>query len=226
MRILVAEDDEKVAHFLAKGLKEERYAVDVCYDGEEALFLAEINPYDIIILDIMLPKKNGFAVCRSLRKNGVMTPILMLTARNRVEDRVRGLQEGADDYLSKPFAFEELLARIQALLRRSHDYKSKTLKVGELELDPVSRKVTREGKTIALTGREYALLEYLMRNKGRIVTQTMIIEHVWDMNYEGMSNIVNVYINHLREKIDKDFSIFYIHTIRGVGYKIDESDEN
>jgi DNA-binding response OmpR family regulator len=174
----------------------------------------------------MLPKKNGFAVCRSLRKNGVMTPILMLTARNRVEDRVRGLQEGADDYLSKPFAFEELLARIQALLRRSHDYKSKTLKVGELELDPVSRKVTREGKTIALTGREYALLEYLMRNKGRIVTQTMIIEHVWDMNYEGMSNIVNVYINHLREKIDKDFSIFYIHTIRGVGYKIDESDEN
>jgi DNA-binding response OmpR family regulator len=225
MRILVAEDDEKVTRFLEKGLKEERYAVDVCYDGEEALFLSEINPYDIIILDIMLPKKNGFAVCRDLRKAGVVTPILILTARNRVEDRVRGLQEGADDYLSKPFAFEELLARIQALLRRSYDYKSKTLKVGELELDPVSRQINREGKSISLTGREYSLLEYLMRNKGRIVTQTMIIEHVWDMNYEGMSNIVNVYINHLREKIDKDFSTSYIRTIRGVGYKIDENDE-
>lgn len=225
MRILIAEDDKKVAHFIEKGLKEERYAVDVCYDGEEAVFLSEINPYDVIILDIMLPKKNGFAVCREIRKNGVLTPVIMLTARSQVQDRVRGLQEGADDYLSKPFAFEELLARVQALLRRSHDYKSKTLKVGDLELDLVSRKVTREGKSISLTGREYALLEYLMRNKGRIVTQTMIIEHVWDMNYEGMSNIVNVYINHLREKIDKDFPITYIHTIRGVGYKIDETDE-
>lgn len=225
MRILIAEDDKKVAHFIEKGLKEERYAVDVCYDGEEAVFLAEINPYDVIILDIMLPKKNGFAVCREIRKNGVLTPVIMLTARSQVQDRVRGLREGADDYLSKPFAFEELLARVQALLRRSHDYKAKTLKVGELELDPVSRSVTREGKSVSLTGREYALLEYLMRNKGRIVTQTMIIEHVWDMNYEGMSNIVNVYINHLREKIDRDFSGTYIHTIRGVGYKIDETDE-
>lgn len=225
MRILIAEDDKKVAHFLEKGLKEERFAVDVCYDGEEALFLAEINPYDIIILDIMLPKKNGFAVCRELRGKDVVTPIIMLTARSQVEDRVRGLQEGADDYLSKPFAFEELLARIQALLRRSHEYKSKTLKIGELELDPVSRKVTRAGKNILLTGKEYALLEYLMRNRGRIVTQTMIIEHVWDMNYEGMSNIVNVYINHLREKIDKDFPSPYIQTIRGVGYKIGDGDE-
>lgn len=225
MRILIAEDDKKVAHFLEKGLQEEHFAVDVCYDGEEALFLAEINPYDIIILDIMLPKKNGFAVCRELRAKNVITPIMMLTARSQVEDRVRGLQEGADDYLSKPFAFEELLARIQALLRRSHEYKAKILKIGELELDPVSRKVTRAGKNIMLTGKEYALLEYLMRNKGRIVTQTMIIEHVWDMNYEGMSNIVNVYINHLREKIDKDFPRPYIQTIRGVGYKIGDDNE-
>ncbi len=225
MRILIAEDDKKVADFLRKGLKEEHYAVDVCYDGEEARFLAEVNPYDLVILDIMLPKKNGFAVCRELRQNAITTPIIMLTARNQLEDRVRGLQEGADDYLSKPFAFEELLARIQALLRRTQDYKARTLLVGDLELDPVSRKVTRAGKIITLTGKEYALLEYLMRNKGRIVTHVMIIEHVWDMNYEGLSNIVNVYINHLREKIDKDFSIPYIHTIRGVGYKIDDTDE-
>ncbi len=225
MRIMIAEDDRKVARFLQKGLKEEHYAVDTCYDGEEALFLVEINTYDVIILDIMLPKKNGFAVCREMRKNGILTPIIMLTARNRVEDRVRGLQEGADDYLSKPFAFEELLARLQALMRRSDRYKNKTLKVGDLELDLVTRNVTREGTPIVLTGKEYALLEYLMRSKGRVVTQTMIIEHVWDMNYEGLSNIVNVYINHLREKIDKNYSTSYIHTVRGVGYKIDDRNE-
>jgi heavy metal response regulator len=223
MRILIAEDDRKVAGFLKKGLKEEHYAVDVCYDGEEALFQAQVNQYDLIILDVMLPKKNGFAVCKAIREEGTLTPILMLTARDQLEDKVRGLQEGADDYLTKPFAFEELLARIQALLRRTQDYKTKTLKVGELELDPVSRKITREGKPITLTGKEYALLEYLIRNKGRVITQSMIIDHVWDMHYDGLSNVVNVYINHLREKIDKGFSQKYIHTIRGVGYKIDEN---
>jgi heavy metal response regulator len=225
MRILIAEDDRKVAGFLKKGLKEEQYAVDVCYDGEEALFQAQVNQYDLIILDVMLPKKNGFAVCKAIREEGILSPILMLTARDQLEDKVKGLQEGADDYLTKPFAFEELLARIQALLRRTQDYKTKTLKVGDLEMDPVSRKITREGKTITLTGKEYALLEYLMRNKGRVITQSMIIDHVWDMHYDGLSNVVNVYINHLREKIDKGFSQKYIHTIRGVGYKIDENED-
>jgi two-component system copper resistance phosphate regulon response regulator CusR len=225
MRILIAEDDRKVAGFLKKGLKEEQYAVDVCYDGEEALFQAQVNQYDLIILDVMLPKKNGFSICKEIRNEGNLTPILMLTARDQLEDKVKGLQEGADDYLTKPFAFEELLARIQALLRRTQDYKTKTLKVGDLELDPVSRKITREDKTITLTGKEYALLEYLMRNKGRVITQSMIIDHVWDMNYDGLSNVVNVYINHLREKIDKGFSQKYIHTIRGVGYKVDENED-
>jgi DNA-binding response OmpR family regulator len=225
MRILIAEDDRKVARFLERGLREEHYAVDVCGDGEEALELAEVNPYDLVILDVMLPKKNGFSVCRELRQQGIMTPILMLTARSQLEDKVRGLQQGADDYLTKPFAFEELLARCQALLRRSQDYKTQNLKVGDLVLDPVSRKVSRGERQISLTGKEYALLEYLMRNQGRIITQTMLIEHVWDMNYEGLSNIVNVYINHLREKIDKGFNQKYIHTIRGVGYKIDDHED-
>jgi two-component system copper resistance phosphate regulon response regulator CusR len=223
MRILIVEDDSKVAGFLKKGLKEERYAVDVSPDGEDAVFQIQVNQYDLIILDVMLPKKNGFAVCREIRETGVLAPILMLSARDRLEDKVKGLEEGADDYLAKPFEFDELLARIKALVRRSQDYKTKTLKVGELEMDPVSRKVTREEKNISLTGKEYALLEYLMRNKGRIITQSMIIDHVWDMNFEGLSNVVNVYINHLREKIDKDFSRKYIHTVRGVGYKIDEN---
>lgn len=225
MRILIVEDDRKVANFLKQGLKEELYAADVCYDGDEALYFADVNQYDLIILDVMLPKKNGFEVCRELRGRSNHTPILMLTARGHIEDRVKGLQEGADDYLTKPFAFEELLARVQALLRRTQDYKANIMRVGNLELNPVSRKVAREGKTITLTGKEYALLEYLMRNKGRIITQSMIIEHVWDMNYEGMSNVVNVYINHLRDKIDKGFTVKYIHTVRGMGYRIDETSD-
>src|SRR4030042_655231 len=203
MRILIVEDDKKVGAFLEKGLKEEQYAVDVCRDGEEAMDLAMANPYDVIILDIMLPKKDGFSVCRELRQAGVLTPILMLTAKDTVEDKVAGLTEGADDYLTKPFSFEELLARIRALLRRSQDYKTKVLKVADLELDPARRQATRAGRKIPLTGKEYALLEYMMSNKGRVLTESMIIEHVWDMNYEGTSNIVNVYINYLRKKIDE-----------------------
>ncbi len=223
MRILIVEDDKKVGAFLEKGLKEEQYAVDVCRDGEEAMDLAMVNPYDVIILDIMLPKKDGFAVCRELRQAGVLTPILMLTAKDTVEDKVAGLTEGADDYLTKPFSFEELLARIRALLRRSQDYKTKVLKVADLELDPARRQATRAGRKIPLTGKEYALLEYMMRNKGRVLTESMIIEHVWDMNYEGTSNIVNVYINYLRKKIDEAAPVKLIQTVRGYGYMIDES---
>jgi DNA-binding response OmpR family regulator len=224
MRILVIEDDKKVAGFLKKGLKEESHTVDVCIDGEEGCEYAESEDYDIIILDVMLPKKDGLQVCRELRQKSVLTPIIMLTARDAVEDKVIGLQDGADDYLTKPFSFQELLARIQSLQRRSHDYITKTnsLKVKDLELNLVSHKVTRAGKKITLTGKEYALLEYLMRNKGRIITQSMIIDKVWDMNLETASNVVSVFINHLREKIDKGFDIKLIHTVRGMGYQIDE----
>jgi two-component system copper resistance phosphate regulon response regulator CusR len=225
MRILIVEDDRKVGAFLQKGMKEEQYAVDVCRDGEEAVEWASINSYDVIVLDIMLPKKDGFAVCRELRQKGMLTPILMLTAKDSVEDKVSGLTEGADDYLTKPFSFEELLARIRALLRRTQDYKTKALRVGDLELDLIKRQATRAGKQIPLSGKEYALLEYLMRNKGRVVTESMIVEHVWDMNYEGTSNIVNVYINYLRKKIDSEFEVKLVRTIRGHGYTIDESRE-
>lgn len=222
MRILVVEDDKKVAAFLQKGLREEQYAVDVCYDGQEAVYEAQVHSYDVIILDIMLPKKDGLTVCKEMRENAVLTPILMLTAKDSIEDKVTGLSEGADDYLTKPFSFEELLARIRALLRRSQDYKTGVMKIGDLELDPLRRVVTRGGNKISLSGKEYALLEYLMRNRGRIVSQSMIIEHVWDRNYDGASNIVNVTISHLREKIDRSARTKLIKTIRGQGYIIDE----
>ena len=222
MRILVVEDDKKVAAFLQKGLKEEQYAVDVCYNGEDAVYEAQTNPYDVIILDIMLPKKDGFTICKELRESSVLTPILMLTAKDSLDDKVTGLSEGADDYLTKPFSFEELLARIRALLRRSQDYKTGVLQVGDLVLDPLRRIVNRGGEKVSLSGKEYALLEYLMRNRGRILSQSNIIEHVWDRNYDGTSNIVNVYISHLREKIDRDAETKLIKTIRGQGYTIDE----
>jgi len=222
MRILIVEDDKKVGGFLKRGLQEEQYAVDVCRNGNDALYMAQLNPYDVIILDIMLPGMDGFTVCREIRQKSILTPILMLTAKDEIEDKVTGLSEGADDYLTKPFSFEELLARIRALLRRSQDYKTKELKAGALVLDPLRRLVTRSGKKIDLTGKEYALLEYLLRNRGRTVTPSMILEHVWDMDYMGSSNIVNVYINHLRNKVDKDFEIKLIQTIRGHGFRIDE----
>jgi len=218
MRILVVEDDRKVGAFLQKGLREEQFAVDVCADGESALEMARLNPYDLILLDVMLPKKDGFAVCRELRRSSILTPVLMLTAKDSVEDKVAGLTEGADDYLPKPFAFEELLARTRALLRRSRDYQPSAVRVGDLELDPARRQAVRAGRRISLTGKEYALLEYLMRNTGRVVTETMIIEHVWDMNYEGSSNVVSVYINYLRKKIDGGADVKLIHTLRGHGY--------
>ncbi len=223
MRILVVEDDKKVAAFLQKGLREEQYAVDVCRNGEDASYEAQTHPYDVIILDIMLPGKDGFTICKELRENDVLTPILMLTAKDSLEDKVTGLSEGADDYLTKPFSFEELLARIRALLRRSQDYKTGSLKVADLELDPLRHTVQRAGKPITLSGKEYAFLEYLLRNKGIILSQSKIIDHVWDRNYDGTSNLINVYINHLREKIDKDAEVKLIKTVRGQGYKISEN---
>ena len=222
MRILIVEDDKKVGGFLKKGLQEEQYAVDVCRSGTEALYMARVNPYDLIILDIMLPGVDGFTVCREMRRKDILTPILMLTAKDEIADKVTGLSEGADDYLTKPFAFDELLARIRALLRRSQDYKTKELRAGDLQMDPLKRAVTRAGTRIELTGKEYALLEYLLRNRGRTVTPSMILEHVWDMDYVGSSNIVNVYINHLRNKIDKDSAVKLIKTVRGHGFRIDE----
>ena len=226
MRILVVEDDKKVASFIKKGLTEEHYAVDVAYDGEDGLYWAKQNDYDIIILDIMLPKKNGMKVCKELRDSNVNTPIIMLTAKDTLKDKISGLNEGADDYLTKPFSFEELLARIRALLRRNQQYKAEILKVADLEFDPLNRKVTRAGKKITLSGKEYSLLEYLMRNKGKVVKETMIIEHVWDRNFDSFSNVVNVYIHHLREKIDQGFSKKLIHTVRGVGYLVEENESD
>lgn len=221
MKILVVEDDKKVGGFLERGLREEQYAVELCRNGKEAVHLASVNSYDVIILDIMLPGKDGFDVCRELRRKSVLTPILMLTAKDALEDKVSGLSEGADDYLTKPFSFEELLARIRALMRRNQEYKTGVLTAGDLKLDPVRREVKRGERSITLTGKEYALLEYLLRNKGRIVTQTQIIDHVWDRNYEGTSNIVNVYLNRLREKIDKNFDTRLIKTVRGIGFTIE-----
>ena len=222
MKILVVEDEEHVAHFIQKGLKEEGHAVDVSHDGEDGGFLAEINDYDLILLDIMLPKKNGIAVCREIRDRGVITPVLMLTARDSVEDRVRGLDAGADDYLVKPFAFEELLARVRALLRRRSETKTPILTMADLELNPMSRKVTRAGKVIRLTTKEYALLEYLMRNPNKVLSRTLIGEHVWDMNFDPESNVIDVYVSHLRAKIDKGHDVQLVHTLRGQGYMLTE----
>lgn len=218
MKILVVEDEKRVAQFIQKGLKEEGHAVDVSYDGEDGEFLAEINEYDLIILDLMLPKKNGIQVCKELRDQGIATPVLMLTARDSIEDKVRGLDAGADDYLGKPFAFEELLARVRALLRRRSDNKSPVLQVADLRLDPMSRKVTRKEKAIRLTTKEYALLEYLMRNPNKVLSRTLIGEHVWDMNFDPESNVIDVYVSHLRSKVDKGHEVQLIHTLRGQGY--------
>jgi DNA-binding response OmpR family regulator len=203
MRILVVEDDKKLAGYLKKGLTEEQYAVDVYHDGANGAYWAVENDYDLLILDVMLPQKDGIMVCQEIRAKKIRTPIIMLTAKDTVEDKVTGLDVSADDYLAKPFAFDELLARIRALLRRSQHYKAQTLQVADLELDPASHKVTRAGQEITLTGKEYALLEYLMRNKGRVVTETNIIDHVWDMQAESFTNVVGVYIHYLRNKIDK-----------------------
>ena len=218
MRILVIEDEVKIAQFIKRGLKEEGYAVDVANDGEEGHFLLSSNEYDAIILDLMLPKIDGLTLCRTLRKEGNQTPIIMLTAKDTVKDKVKGLDSGADDYLPKPFAFEELLARVRVLLRKKDSRVQTQLKVGDLSLDLLTHKVTRDEREIDLTVKEYALLEYLMRNAGNIVTRTMISEHVWDINFDTFTNVIDVYINYLRNKIDSGFADKMIHTVRGKGY--------
>ncbi len=222
MRILLVEDEEKVASFIRRGLEEEHHAVDVALDGEEGLGLALVTPYDLVILDLMLPRLDGFRVLERLRDEAVQVPVLVLTARDRVDDKVRGLDLGADDYLTKPFAFEELLARARALLRRGKAKVSPVLSVADLSLDPAARRVTRGGNVIDLTAKEYALLEYLMRHHGRVLTRTMIAEHVWDQSFDSYTNVIDVYVNYLRKKIDHDYDPKLIHTVRGVGYVLRE----
>ena len=218
MRLLVIEDEKKVASFIKKGLEEEYYAVDVAYDGEQALYMTEVNDYDLILLDIMLPKVDGMTVLRQIRQDGNIVPILVLTAKDSVENIVEGLDAGCDDYLTKPFAFSELLARIRALLRREKEAKTPVLEVGDLRLCPLTHEVTRGDKRVDLTAKEYALLEYFMRNPNRVLTRTMMAEHVWDYHFDTDTNVVDVYVNFLRNKIDRGFDIKLIHTIRGVGY--------
>ena len=218
MRILIVEDEKKVAAFIKKGLEEETYAVDVASDGEEGLHLGEQNPYDLIVLDLMLPKINGLDILSHLRAKKIDTPILLLTAKDSVEDKVEGLNQGADDYLTKPFAFSELLARIRVLLRRGKTETKTTLEIADLTLDLVSHKVSRGNEEIELTGKEYSLLEYFLRNQEKVLTRTMIAEHVWDYNFDTFTNVIDVYVNHLRKKIDKNFPAKLLHTLRGVGY--------
>jgi len=221
MRILVVEDERRITAFIKRGLEEEHYAVDVAYDGEEALDWAAVVDYDLIVLDVLLPKKDGIEVCRELRAQGNKVPILMLTARDAIEDRVQGLDSGADDYLVKPFAFQELLARIRALLRRRGEIKTTHLQVGDLILDTLTHRATRGGQVIELTAREYALLEFLMRHPGQVLSRTQISEHVWNYDFFTTSNVVDVYIRYLRRKIDKGFEVKLLQTVRGVGYKIE-----
>ncbi len=218
MRILVIEDEKKIADFIKRGLKEEGYAVDVAHDGEEGHFLAKANDYDLILLDLMLPKMDGLSVCKKLKEGRSLTPIIMLTAKGEVKDKVAGLDSGADDYLTKPFAFEELLARVRAILRKKDSQAVTKLQVDDLTLDLLTHKVARAGKEISLTAKEYALLEYLMRNDGSIVTRTMISEHVWDIDFDTFTNVIDVYINYLRNKIDNGHKNKLIQTIRGRGY--------
>ncbi|TLY30177.1 MAG: response regulator [Ignavibacteria bacterium] len=218
MKILVVEDEKKVAKFLKQGLEEERYAVDVASDGLQGETLALSGEYDLIILDIFLPKKDGIVVLKGIRSKQLKTPVLMLTAKSAVEDRVEGLDSGADDYLSKPFAFAELVARVRSLLRRGAAEKSTILKILDLQLDTVTHKAKRADKAIELTGKEYALLEYLMRNVNRVLTRTILSEHIWNYNFDTGTNVVDVYVNHLRSKIDDGFEKKLLFTVRGIGY--------
>jgi heavy metal response regulator len=218
VRILIVEDEKKVANFVKKGLQEEGYAVDLTFDGEEGLRLGRDASYDLIILDIYLPKLDGLAALKKLRAHGVRTPVLLLTVRATIEDKVLGLDSGADDYLTKPFAFQELLARVRALLRRRMDTGAAVVRIGDLVLDPASRIVSRGVRRIELTVKEFSLLEYFMRNPGKVLTRTMIIEHVWNYDFDSGTNVVDVYVNYLRKKIDSREEQKLIHTVRGVGY--------
>src|SRR5258706_3319173 len=218
MRILLVEDDARIARFVAKGLREQAYAVDVSSSGDDALYQAAINTYDLVILDVLIPGHNGFEVCRQLRKSGQRMPILMLTARDAVEDRITGLDHGADDYLTKPFEFRELLARLRALLRRSGELRPAKISVADLVLDTGAQNVSRAGRSVSLTTKEYALLEYLARNAGRVVGRAEIAEHVWDETFDPFSNLIEVYVNRVRRKIDAASSKPLLHTRRGAGY--------
>ncbi len=223
MRLLVVEDELKMARLLERGLREEGYAVDVAHDAAEALWAAGETSYDAILLDVMLPDGNGSDVCRRLREQQVWSPVLMVTARDAVGDRVAGLDAGADDYLTKPFSFEELLARLRAVARRGAGERPATLQVAGLTLDPAARRVARGDATIDLTPKEFALLEYLMRHAGEVLGRTRLIEHVWDFAYDGDSNVVDVYIRYLRKKIDLPFGTDSIETLRGAGYRFREA---
>jgi len=212
------EDESRVANFVAKGLREQTYAVDVARNGEEALYQASVNEYDLVVLDVLLPVKDGHAVCRELRASGFRAPILMLTARDSVDDRVAGLDSGADDYLTKPFDFKELLARLRALARRSSSLRPAVIHVGDLSLDTASHRAARAGRGVSLTAKEYALLEYLMLNEGRVVGREQIAQHVWDESFDPFSNVIDVYIRRLRSKLDASGAVPLIHTRRGEGY--------
>jgi two-component system copper resistance phosphate regulon response regulator CusR len=220
MRILVVEDEKRIADFLSRGLESAGYAVDATASGTEGLAMVHAADYDLIVLDLGLPDIDGLEVLRKIRNRKTNPPVLILSARDSVDDRVKGLEIGADDYLVKPFAFVELLARVRVLLRRGQPMPER-LQVGELMLDCIRRKVTRSGENIELAPKEFAILEYMMRNRGRPLSRTMIVEHVWDMDYDGLTNIVDVYIRHLRSKIDDRFPAKMIHTIRGIGYMLD-----
>lgn len=226
MRFLLVEDEPRVAHFVAKGLREQSYAVDVAVDGEDALFRLAINDYDLVILDVMLPKKDGFAVCRELRQQGIGLPVLMLTARDNVDDRVQGLDSGADDYLVKPFEFRELLARVRALLRRKATaLRSDVLQLADLTINTANHTATRRGHPISLTAKEYALLEFFMLRAGQLLGREEIAEHVWDENFDPASNVIDVYVRRLRRKIDEGFAPPLIHTRRGAGYLLSANSE-
>ncbi len=222
MRILVADDDAKSAGLLVQGLKAEGYAVDLAGDGDEAIWLAETNPYDALVLDVMMPAKDGFTVVRHLRKKNILAPVIFVTARGEVEDRVRGLDAGGDDYLAKPFSLAELLARLRAMLRRQRPQAANTLRVADLEMDLLARKVRRAGQDIVLTNREFALLEFLLVNSPKPVSKMAIVEHVWDQHFDSQTNVVNVYVNYLRNKIDQPGLKPLLHTVRGVGFALKE----
>ena len=221
MRILLVEDDVKLARALARGLRRHAYAVDVADDADQALARCTVYDYDLVVLDVMLPGRDGFAVCRTLRERGAGQPVLMLTARDAVDDRIRGLDAGADDYLPKPFDFGELLARIRALLRRGAAGRPAQLRVGDLVVDPATHRVQRAGRPVELTAREFAVLEYLARHPGQAISRTRLLEHVWDANFEGSTNVVDVYVGYLRRKLERPFERPLITTVRGVGFRLE-----
>lgn len=224
MRILLIEDEQKVSRFVTLGLKAERFAVDAASDGKTGLHMANVNPYDLLIVDLNLPEMSGTEVIQRVRKKNADVPILVLSARDALSDKVTHFESGADDYITKPFAFAELLVRIKALLRRGSVSRSNVISIADLEIDRVAHQVRRGGKSIRLTAKEYSLLEYLATNAGRVLSRTMIIEHVWDQSFEGLTNIVDVYVRQLRAKIDDAFDHKLIHTVRSVGYCISDSD--